>query len=109
MESIKYHWRKPYFDQKQNFVNLCSYLREKNVFDGPGMPILQKDGSIAFYSGGGLRRISKAEYEAYIADLKAGHTRKSPFSEDEWFFLMDTFIIEQKNSDSHYLFLFSLD
>lgn len=86
----------------ENYVNLCSYLREKNVFDGPRMPILQKDGSIAFYSGGGLRRISKAEYEAYIADLKAGHTRKSPFSEDEWFFLMDTFIIEQNGEGYSY-------
>ena len=79
----------------ENFKRLFSFLREKNAFDGPGKPILQKDGTMVIYSGGVLRRISKAEYDAYIADLKAGRMGTSPFSEDEWVFLMDTFMVEQ--------------
>ena len=86
--------------QCENYRMLCSFLRDKKAFDGSGMPILLKDNSVAFYSAGVLRRISKAEYDAYIEDLKAGRTRKSPsFSEEEWIFLMDTFIVDQNGED----------
>ena len=78
----------------ENYKAIYSCLRDKHTLDDQRVPILRPDGSVAMYSGGALRRITKEEYDAYIAELKAGNKRKSLFTENEWLYLMDTFIVE---------------